>query len=426
MLKKILNTFGIRAFSAILNLLIAVLLSQYLGPSGKGTQSIILTTISFILIFSNLVGGATLVYLTPRFNVSLLLVPSYVWTIFMGLISYFILKVSNLVESIYIPHICVLAVINSFMSIHSNILIGKERIRESNNLVLFQTVILILSLLAAFTLFKQVSVNSYIASLYISMGVCMVISAFFIGKSILSIRLFPLVQFVPVVIQLFRYGFQNQVAHITQMLSFRLSYYVLDEYKGVAAVGVYSNGISIAESIWLVAKSMALVQYSWVSNSTDHEASARMTIRLVKGSVLLSLIIVVPLLLLPVSGYTFIFGGGFAGVKPIIWSLLPGVLIYNLSILFGHYFSGTGRYYINTTISSAGLAVSAILYFTFIPMYSETGAGIATSLSYIFTSMLFLWFFSREYGLWYKDIIPCRRDFKDVISELRKGNLFRS
>jgi O-antigen/teichoic acid export membrane protein len=372
------------------------------------------------------VGGATLVYLTPRFHVSLLLVPSYVWTILMSLISFMVLKMSNLVESTYILHICVLAVINSIMSIHSNVLIGKERIRESNNLVLFQTVILVLSLLVAFIVFKQVSVDSYIVSLYVSMSVCMIISSFFVGKSILSIRIFPLIQFVPVIIQMFRYGFQNQVAHITQLLSFRLSYYVLEEYKGLAAVGIYSNGISIAESVWLVAKSMALVQYSWVSNSNDQEASARMTIRLLKGSILLSLLLVLPLLLLPISGYTYIFGEGFAGVKPVIWSLLPGVLIYNLSILFGHYFSGTGRYYINTTISTAGLVVSAILYFTFIPMYSETGAGIATSLSYIFTSMLFLWYFSKEFSAWYKEIIPRRKDFSDVISELRKGSLFRS
>lgn len=426
MLKKILNTFGIRAFSAILNLLIAILLSQYLGPSGKGTQSIIITTISFILIFSNLVGGATLVYLTPRFLVSLLLLPSYVWSIFMILISYFVLKVLNLVESAYILHVCLLAVINSILSIHSNILIGKGRIRESNNLVLFQTVILVLSLLAAFMIFKQFSVNSYIYSLYISLSICMIISASFILKSILSIRIFPVVRFVPVVMQMFRYGFQNQVAHITQLLSFRLSYYVLDEFKGVAAVGIYSNGISIAESIWLVAKSMALVQYSWVSNSSDREASASMTVRLVKGSILLSILLIFPLLMLPVSGYTFIFGNGFAAVKPVIWALFPGVLIYNLSILFGHYFSGTGRYYINTIISSAGLVVSAILYFTLIPIYAVTGAGIATSLSYIFTSMLFLWFFSRDYDTWYKEIIPRRKDFKDVMNAIRKGSLFRS
>ena len=426
MLKKILGTFGIRAFSAVINLLIAILLSRYLGPAGKGTQSIIITTISFILIFSNLVGGATLVYLTPRFPVPLLLVPSYFWTLLMSLASYFVLVLFRLVEGAFIVHVCVLSVITSALSVHSNILIGKQRIRESNNLVLFQTLILVLSLLVAFIVFKRDTVDSYIWSLYISLGACLVISSLFIGKSILAIRLFPLGRFIPVVVEMFRLGFQNQVAHITQMLSFRLSFYVLGEYRGLASVGVYSNGISIAESIWLVAKSMALVQYSWISNSADREASARMTIRLVKAGIALSILMMLPLLLLPVSGYTAIFGPGFGGVKPVIWALLPGVLIYNLSILFGHYFSGTGRYYINTTISTAGLAVSAALYFTLIPVYSISGAGIATSLSYIFTSGLFLWYFSREYSGWYKAIVPRSRDFSQVIAEFRKSSLFRS
>ena len=65
MLRKIIQTFGIRAFSAFINLLIAVVLSQYLGPDGKGNQNIIITTISIILIFANLVGGATLVTWYP-------------------------------------------------------------------------------------------------------------------------------------------------------------------------------------------------------------------------------------------------------------------------------------------------------------------------------------------------------------------------
>ena len=420
MLRKIIHTFGIRAFSAVINLFIAILLSQYLGAAGKGAQTIIITTISFILIFANFVGGATLVYLTPRFPVQLLLVPSYAWTLLMSLISWFVLSSFHLVLHLYILHICLLSVINSVMSIHSNVLIGKQKIRESNYLVMIQTIMLILSLLIAFLVIRHVSVDSYIYSLYISLGTAMVVSSVFIRSSFAGIRILPTGQYMPVIIQMFRYGFQNQIAHITQMLSFRLSIYILEE-KGLAAVGIFSNGISIAESIWLVAKSMSLVQYSWISNSTDREASASLTIRLVKVGVVLSILMIFPLLLLPVSGYTFIFGKAFAGVKPVIWTLLPGVLVYNISILLGHYYSGTGRYHVNTTISSAGLVLSLILYFSLIPFYSITGAGVATSISYAFTSALFLWFFSREYKGWFREMIPTRNDFRIVITELRKS-----
>lgn len=55
----------------------------------------------------------------------------------------------------------------------------------------------------------------------------------------------------------------------------------------------------------------------------------------------------IPLLLLPVSAYSFIFGPGFGEVKQVIWTLVPGVLIYNFPFT-GHSYSGTGRYYVNT------------------------------------------------------------------------------
>jgi O-antigen/teichoic acid export membrane protein len=421
MFKKIIHTFGITAFSAVLNLVVAVLLSQYLGPTGKGSQSLILTTISFILIFSNLVGGATIVYLIPRFETILLIVPSYLWTVLMSLVSFFILKLTGLIESKYIIHVCILAIIYSLTSIHSNILIGKQKIKESNNLVLLQTVLLVVCLLLSFIAFRIFTINSYITALYISMGSTMLISTFLISTSYKEISLNNYTQYIPVVKQMFTFGFQNQIAHITQMLSFRLSYYVIEEYVGIAAVGVYSNGISIAESIWMVAKSMSLVQYSYISNSDNREESARITMLLVKAGLFASLLLIIPLVIIPVEAYVFIFGQGFTDVKPVIVTLLPGVLIYNFSILFGHYFSGTGRYSINGRISAIGLVVSVILYSTLIPMFNIRGAGIATSLSYLFTSILFLWYFARENKNWQVYLIPRWSDIKLVIAELKKA-----
>ena len=421
MFKKIIHTFGVTAFSAMLNLVVAVLLSQYLGPLGKGSQSLILTTISFILIFSNLVGGATIVYLIPRFNTILLIIPSYLWTVLMSLVSFFILKLTGLIDSQYIVHICILAIINSLTSIHSNILIGKQRIKESNNLVLLQSVLLVVCLLVSFIAFRKFSINSYIIALYISMGSSMLISTFLISASYKEILLDNYTQYLPVVKQMFTFGFQNQVAHITQLLSFRLSYYVIEEYIGIAAVGVYSNGISIAESIWMVAKSMSLVQYSYISNSTNREESARITLLLVKAGLFASLLLLIPLVLIPVEAYVFIFGHGFSDIKPVIITLLPGILIYNVSILFGHYFSGTGRYNINGRISAIGLAVSIILYFTLIPLFSIKGAGLATSLSYIFTSLLFLWYFARENQNWRIHLVPKKNDIKLILAEFKNA-----
>ena len=182
-------------------------------------------------------------------------------------------------------------------------------------------------------------------------------------------------------------------------------------------MGVYSNGISLAESIWLIAKSISLVQYARIANTNNRAEAGKLTVRLIKFSLVASLFILVPLLLLPSSFYAFIFGTGFWNTKMVIWTLAIGVLVYNFSILTGHYFSGTGRYQINALASTLGLAASVILYFGLIPKYSMAGAGWATSLSYLITTIILMTLFNRENNHWYKDLIPSRNDISQIKSE---------
>jgi O-antigen/teichoic acid export membrane protein len=420
LLGKILNTFGARALAAVINLLIAIVLSQYLGPAGKGIQSLIITTITFVLVFANLVGGATLVYLVPRHAPSLLILPSYVWTIIVSIISYFVLLMFPIVDQSLIIHICILSILNSFVSINTSVLIGKEKIRTSNLISLIQPVILIISLLIFFSLKYKPGALEYIYGLYFSFGLTMLVSFVYYIKFCGRIRLYLISEYRKIAVDMVRYGILNQVAHITQMLSFRLSYYVLDHYHGEAALGVYSNGISLAESIWLIAKSISLVQYARISNTDDRTESARLTVRLIKFSVVASLLILIPLMLLPSSFYVFIFGQGFSDTRMVIWTLAVGVLVYNFSILTGHYFSGTGRYQINAIASSLGLVASVILYFTLIPKFSLAGAGWATSLSYLITTIILVILFNRENKGWYKDLIPLRGDLVQIKAEVRR------
>jgi O-antigen/teichoic acid export membrane protein len=425
MFNKILNTFGARALSAVINLLIAVVLSQYLGPDGKGIQSLILTTITFVLVFANLVGGGTLVYLVPRHSPSLLLLPSYLWTILVATVSYLILLFFPLVDKSYTLHICLLSVINSIGAINTSILIGKEKIGASNLISLSQPLALIISLMVFFSLPGEPQVSYYIYSLYISLAVSTFISFVYYFRHCGKIRIHALGEYAKITIEMMRFGVLNQVAHITQMLSFRLSYYVLDHYHGEASVGVYSNGISLAESIWLIAKSISLVQYARISNSGNRPEAASLTARLIKFSLAASLLILIPLLVLPSSFYLFIFGDGFSDTRMVIWTLAAGVLVYNFSILIGHYFSGTGRYYVNAMTSSLGLAASVILYFTLIPRFGMAGAGWATSISYLFTTIILVLMFGKENKHWQRELIPTKGDFRRLMSEL-KGMIKRS
>lgn len=417
--RKMAGTFGTRVITAVINLAIAILLSRFLGPEGKGAQSLIITTVTFILVFSNLVGGATLVYLAPRFRQGALLIPSYVWALIVSMISFPVLHILHLVGPGNILHTCILSFVFSLISIHNSMLIGRERIGMSNLISLAQPVILVAALLFYFQIGGDHTVMAYIKSLYWSFGFTYLLSlaCYF---SVFGMPVLPgAAAMAGALKEMFRLGLMNQVAHITQMLSFRLSYYILDLYHGQAAVGIYSNGVSLAESIWMISKSISLVQYARVSNTDDREASRSLTLKLCRAGFLASLALIIPLLILPEAFYIAIFGQGFEGVKLVIWALAIGVLVYNYAILLGHYFSGTGRYRINALVSTIGLALSASFYFILIPDYGIAGAGIASSLSYILSTLLLVNLFSREQKDILRHMLPRWSDIASVYRELK-------
>ena len=421
MFSKILNTFGAKSLSAVINFLIAIVISQYLGPDGKGEQGIILATIAFVLVFSNLVGGATLVFLIPRYRVNLLLLPSYLWSLIISLLAFGLLWLFNIVEHEYILHIRILSVLNSFTNIHTTLLIGREKIKASNLVSLVQPVIVILSLVLSFMLMNDMTISAYIKSLYFAFGSSLLLSFYYMHRTFGRIRIQASNEYLQVVKELFRLGFMNQLAHITQMMSFRLSYYFLEIYHGEGSVGIYSNGIQVMESIWLISKSISLVQYARIANTDDKQYSQDLSVKLLKAGFFISLACIIPLVLLPESFYLFLFGKDFTGVKEVIWILAPGVLIYNFSIILGHYFSGTGKYHINTIASSIGLLASLLLYITLIPPYVVVGAGIAASISYGITSLVVLIFFLREAQVKGKDFLPSRDDLLTLRGLLRSN-----
>ena len=103
---------------------------------------------------------------------------------------------------------------------------------------------------------------------------------------------------------------------------------------------------------------------------------------------LVSLLVLVVFLLLPTEFYSFVFGKSFGGIRLLMFTLAPGVWVFTYALIVGHYFSGIGKYSVNAFASGVGLVVCYFSSLFLIPQYTETGAGLAMSVSYISTSLL--------------------------------------
>jgi len=417
--RNIYTTFATNFVSALLNLLIAVVISQTLGAHVKGEQSIILTNIVILLLFNNIIGGATLVYIVPRFDNRKVVLYSYLWAFIVCSGAFLVMRLIPGLSHELLIHTFILTFISALASANTMILLGKEKILAKNAIHILQILSVAVFLVFAIFALNIENINAYIYALYFGYGSSLLLSIILLakhwnaGQKIAEIK-------KPLIPSMFRFGFFNQLSHITQMLSLRLSYYLLLIFYGNESVGIYSVAVAIIESVWLISKSIATVQYARITNSTDEAYNLRLTVKLLRTSLLFSILMIIGLSILPVSFFRFLFGEEFGPVKQIILLLIPGVFFYNFYLITGHYFSGKGKYHINTVASAIGLLVTLALSLVLIPLYDFYGAAMAGSLSFIATSTYAFWVFRKISGFPLKEFFPGKGDILEYQSFFKK------
>jgi O-antigen/teichoic acid export membrane protein len=107
-------------------------------------------------------------------------------------------------------------------------------------------------------------------------------------------------------------------------------------------------------------------------------------------------------------------------VKQIVLLLIPGVFFYNFYLITGHYFSGKGKYHINTVASAIGLIVTLVLSLILIPKYDFYGAAMAGTASFIATSAYAFWVFRRISGFPLSEFFPGKGDITEYIRFFKK------
>jgi len=218
---------------------------------------------------------------------------------------------------------------------------------------------------------------------------------------------------------LFRLGLYAQLANLFQLMNYRLSYYFLDSYGDRSMVGIYSVGVSIAESVWLISASIALVLYTRMANTKDYEYMNRITILMSKFSLMISFLAMLILLCIPNNWFMLLFGNDFVFVKKIILLLAPGILSFSFSMVLSHYFSGLGKYHLNMWSSLAGFITTILLSYLLIPSLGYVGAAITASSSYLLSSFLLSYKFIKYTKCKWMDFMITPYDFILFFQELK-------
>ncbi len=407
--------------AAALNFVIAIIISQTLGDTGKGTQALLLATISFILIFSDIICGASIIYLAPRHSFKKILVASTVWAAFIAMVMGLAIWLFYPdLEPDLVLHVAILSFISSLSNINFRFLVGKEEIQKANYNTLLQPVLLVLTLVTYYILLKKTDIYGYVIGLYAAYGGTFLLGVWMLRKEYANLRHDKDCEYGPVLKDLFKYGFLNQTGHFVQFFNLRLSYYLLKRFIDVGSVGVFSNAVSLAEAIWIISNSIALVQYARIANADDRSYAQKLTLDLSKICLLISTVGVAVLCLLPAEFYVFVFGKDFGEMAHLIRILAPGILLYCIFLILGHYYSGIGRYQMNTFAAICGLVATFVCGFTLIPKYNVTGAAITSAISYTVNAIFLFVFFVKESRFKGRDFLLTKGEIRNYIGELKQ------
>jgi O-antigen/teichoic acid export membrane protein len=127
----------------------------------------------------------------------------------------------------------------------------------------------------------------------------------------------------------------------------------------------------------------------------------------------------IPLLLLPPEFFTFVFGQEFGDLTRVILLLSPGILLYNIALIIGHYFSGTGKYHVNSWANFSGLLTTILFSIYVIPRYGLTEGALIATASYFITALVVVIAFIRETSFSFADWMIGRNDFSSAIKEIK-------
>lgn len=430
MLRKIIGTTGTRILNAFFTLVILYLIANYIGSKGMGVIGLIILDITILQLIIDLVAGSSLIYFASRTNLGKLILPAYIWIGIVVAMSYVLFKIAQIIFpkliAIAVPegyaiHILSLALLSGLMVTHYNLLLGKERINTYNILFTIQISMALLVFLFQLFILDNPTVDAYISGLYIGFGSAaiggFVAVMYKIGK-------LELKGWRETTRKVLNYGIVTQMANILNIGNNRLSFYVIRYFLGTSTLGVYYAGTQLTEGLRVIGQSIAVVQFSTISNTNEKEYARVLTIRLMKLSVLLTAAALLVLIIIPEEIYTSLLTKDFTGVKPLIIALSPGVMALAINNIFSHYFSGIGNPKVNLYAKVTGLVFTLALLFTLIPPFGIIGAAITASVSYSATVFHQYIIFKKQTNTRFTEWIPVKKDLKEFKHIVNKSLRF--
>ncbi len=255
------------------------------------------------------------------------------------------------------------------------------------------------------------SVPALMACLISATGVTILLQLWFLRNHLLSSRFAPSSGLLRDSASM---GMKGYLANLSQAFTYRLDTFVVSYYLGSSTLGIYALAYSTGEMLWYLPSTFATVLLPTTASSPDAVSNLR-TAQLSRLLTFFGLIagaggaVLAPWVLPLIAGPTF------SASVPLLWALLPGIVLFMVEKVISADLTGRGYLKYASYGSLIAFTGTVILDLLLIPRYGVMAAAVSSSLIYTVETVYLIERFCAVSGVRWRDLFFfTRSDFKVV------------
>src|SRR5688500_9053449 len=382
--RNIVETLLFRGLSTPIALLLVVLQSRFLEPSGRGTFVLVVLSVT---ILSRLLGQLGLAVTTRTrthgADVRPLVHRAFALAAVLGVAGAGLVVISGAATDAVGTELALIAaaalVPNVLWQTLSGVLLGLARVRVWNYVQALSPLLTLAGMLvlvvgfgggvrAAVVAWTLAHLLTAAFALAVTRGVWLPLGPSPVwdehGRTILRLALVM------------------GAVQVVNLIAYRVELFILEWYDGVEAVGIYSIAMQAAEAIWLVPAAIATAITGPAVHDDERDAGGLVRRSALKGLAYTAGVAVIVGLAAPFL-IPFLFGSDFDSAARPLALLLPGVVAYApVTVLVVYLSLRHGRPNLSLAVSVSAAVVTAALAFALIPSHGVEGAAIARAVGY--------------------------------------------
>lgn len=407
------QTFIARVYVFILSFIVAMWVARGLGPAGKGIYALLTLIPGLVMQLSNLGLGVSSVYYLGKKLARPDQIAENAVSVGLGLglilfVVYWLaqsLLAPTLYKNVPVPlTILAMSALPFLFLFHyiTHILLALNRIREHNIALAIKPT----SLLVLFSAFWYLFTDKYLgvilawlASDAIATATCL----FYLRREIRYRIKFHYALFKTSL----PFGLKSFLANVLFFINFRLDLILVNLFLNEANVGYYSVSIQMAETLWFLPSTVAVLILPKIAAGAEKPAND-LTAASCRMTLWLSLVSALGLGALGRLLIALMFGREFLPAATPLYILLPGIVLFSGSKILSSSLTGKGFPQHALYASIISLVTNFSACWLLIPALGLHGAALASALANTLATIYYFRIFTRLTPLRLSDLILIR------------------